>query len=216
MTSKKRRKAREWMQHEASRRHAEIVKHESTRREFDRYRRDVTELYADRRNERYNGRESRVVSTIASFPDPRVSGPVAHYCLPFIPTPRFAAWDIDRMLSETDHRIRFRAIEFAVDRRVGDARSTLRWFQWEPEVGTPETEARTRVFRESITKLHRAKHELQLLTIRHSPELMGLGIVTTILVTISAIEELSDDLRRVMGRFRVDGETTSRFRERAQ
>lgn len=205
--SKKRRKARAWMQQEVARR-------ASVEHSFAHYRRDVQALYASEERFRYDGRESRVVSTIPFFPDPRGDGPVARYVMPFLPAPRF-----DRLESQarfgrsTD--IRFRAVEYAIDHVVGDARSTLRWFQWEPETGTPELEARTRVFRESLGKLSRSRHELELATIQHSGDLRGMGIVSLLTGTTSAVEAVIDDLRRILGRFSIDGGAQTEREERA-
>ncbi len=205
--SKKRRKARKWM-------HLEATKREAVERRFDLYRKDVQALHA--REDRSYDEQGRglVTSIIPHFPDPRKDGPVAKYVMPFVMTPR--VWLLDRAcLQSRSTEISFRAVEYGIEQVIGDSVSQLRWFNWEPETGSPALEARTRTFRDAIGRLSRARHELENAVYRFSPELHGTGIMSMIVCTSSAIEAVVDDLRRILGRFEVEGGMREEQRERA-
>jgi hypothetical protein len=199
--SKKRRKAREWMQKEVARR-------EAVESSFAYYRKDVQALYAreDRRDYDEKG-QPIVMSTIPKFPDPRADGPVARYAMPFVVTPRFTDYDRIAIQNSRSTEVRFRAIEYGYEQVVAGSRSILRWFNWEPESGNPELVAKTRTFRDAMGKLSRARYELEMVAV-HYPE-----AASAVVVAASAIEATTDDLRRVLGRFEVGGGVREERRE---
>lgn len=208
--SKKRRKARVWMQKETSKR-AAVEQH------FALYRRDVQALYAREDSRSYDEKGNPIVmNTIPRFPDPRADGPVARYAMPFVMSPRFSDYDRISIAGSRATEVRFRAIEYGYEQTIGGSRSVLRWFNWEPESGSPELVAKTRTFRDAMGKLSRARHELELAAIHHSQQLVGTGITSMLIGATSAIEAVVDDLRRVLGRFDVDGGVREERRELIQ
>lgn len=206
-TSKKRRKAREWMQ-------KEVAKREAVSQSFALYRKDVTALYARQERQDYDEMGQPIVmSTIPKFPDPRADGPVARYAMPFVVTPRFTDYDKIAIQHGRHTEIRFRAIEYGYEQVIAGSRSILRWFNWEPESGNPELVAKTRTFRDAMGRLSRARHELELAAIHYSPQLAGTGITSMLVGATSAIEAVVDDVRRLLGRFEIEGGVREERRE---
>lgn len=206
-TSKKRREARKWMQKEVERRKVlEARAREAGREDM---RRDARKLLPspDRHYHNADGGMD-VVEVIKTFPSPYENAPVLRVPLPMVPV------STSRMLyggmSMQAQYVEFRAVEHAFTVREGNSSASLRWFTWEPDRGSEESEAHTKALFKGMGKLAFASQVVrsvaELYGNRSScsncgalqPHVSGYHELTR---ASELLGECSDELRRRLGKF---------------
>jgi hypothetical protein len=184
LSSKKRRKAREWMAVETERRKKAVVeaRYKGFREGADRMHADMTALVPqESQTPRYNedGTIDRM-HFIPQFPDPRARG--SHFRV-----------HIQVAVDAIIKTITFRPVEYKVSIGGRYGTDSIRWFAWEP-VETPEGEEYTQALFAGMAGLHRAHSRL-----RHAGAYYRGD--TAIAEAAELLEEAMDEIRRRLGRF---------------
>lgn len=189
-TSKRRRKAREWMQREVRTREEAVVRAE--RKGYGEgvraMERDMTLLMAE--PDRKRSTHSHVIS-YARFPDPREQPYVT------FPMPTPVIFKTPVPTSTFDRRmqfVKFRAIQHEFTVADYGEKASLRWFTWEPEEGTPELKERTEVLFRSMGELFYAATLLE-------SDIRSGGASSEVMKAQALVWGCFNELRRRMGKF---------------
>jgi hypothetical protein len=158
-TSKKRRKAREWMQDEKERHEKELRKQKSlaytegaqtATRELLRLTPQIVEETEDE-----TGLHIRSVPKFPQYPE-RIP-PCVVVPMPIRPMmfSRLMRMSDGRIQNEMERRtlIKFRPVNMAFSHRFEDGSTQLRWFNWEPETGSELNGTATKAMYSSMSKL---------------------------------------------------------------
>lgn len=158
-TSKKRRKAREWMKKEIE--HRRTIEARAREEGREDMRRDGRTLFPTKQRT-YNNADGGldVSSVIETFPSPY--GGVTNFRVPF---PMVTSFHRDYFRSaripEREAFLNFRPVEHAFRKRIGDSSTELRWFTWEPTEGNKELEEHTSALFHGMGKLGYVQRTLE-------------------------------------------------------
>lgn len=210
--SKKRRKAREWMQREYAQR--KIERAEGTR---EGHRQGAADMAHDMMAllpntdtdidylplDPLDERKQKVTYIIKRFPDPYERGPYYQVPMPTQPLrPLFSR--VPSQILDSMSVVNFRPIEHAISLHGERGISSLVWFTWEPDKGSDELKERTSALFTSMGKLTTAR-----MFIRDHVQMQPSDLLLRALVLI---DECVDEIRRRLGKFAPEPDMSRRER----
>lgn len=181
MSSKTRRKAREWMTatHREKRRAVSESYRQGHLNGAEGMRRDMMALVPQ---------EDRGVLVIDQFPNPRKSGP--HFRVNVVDQGPALWADFDYHPGRMAHRVLFTPVKHALTFQSPGGPTSLQWFSWEPR-DYGEAAEHTRALVEGMGKLRRAEWMLESIGARDA---------------LVCVREVRHELRRRLGEYAPDPE----------
>lgn len=181
MSSKARRKAREWMTAKCKESDAAVFKagRAEYRKGAEAMRKDMMALVP---------KEDRGILVIDQFPNPRKSGP--HFQVNVVDQGPALWADFDYHPGRMAHRVLFTPVKHALTFQSPGGPTSLQWFSWEPR-DYGEAAEHTRALVEGMGKLRRAEWMLESIGARDA---------------LVCVREVRHELRRRLGEYAPDPE----------